>query len=408
MTVGGSGTGTNNANAFKNAGLVLENGSVLEVAKDSTVATFQKVSVNAGKTAGCKFGGLGFNSDGTTASGTSALVINELVNNGAAQITLDALGTNGDLLGAVAETSLVKGGVDVFQALIQTGKVMDESILNNFTLTGVGTGQATQEIKSATEQVATGYYDFDLALGDSGTDLGVSYDLTRIDISGGKTLTLYEEGTLDAQLTSESGSGNLTIAAGGKIILANDSANAFNSYTGVTNVLGTLTAHAGNLGSTSELQIGAGGHYVNAGDNKVGLLDADGTLELSEGYTLEITQGADKISNIASTLTGGGDLSFAAGELTVSGSSSSNYDGTVYVGSANSEAARLGRGRSYSGRTAGPRSTSTGPRVRPSLMKSAAPVRSTSISRAAPLRLAPNSSAFRRVARLFLTALPLT
>lgn len=338
MTVGGSGTGTNNANAFKNAGLVLENGSVLEVAKDSTVATFQKVSVNAGKTAGFKFGGLGFNSDGTTASGTSALVINELVNNGAAQITLDALGTNGDLLGAVAETSLVKGGVDVFQALIQTGKVMDESILNNFTLTGVGTGQATQEIKSATEQVATGYYDFDLALGDSGTDLGVSYDLTRIDISGGKTLTLYEEGTLDAQLTSESGSGNLTIAAGGKIILANDSANAFNSYTGVTNVLGTLTAHAGNLGSTSELQIGAGGHYVNAGDNKVGLLDADGTLELSEGYTLEITQGADKISNIASTLTGGGDLSFAAGELTVSGSSSSNYDGTVYVGSANSEA----------------------------------------------------------------------
>lgn len=338
MTVGGSGTGTNNANVFTTADLVLQGGSVLEVATGSTVTTFDKVSVNNGQTAGFKFGGLGFNSDGTTATGTSALVINELVNNGAAQITLDALGTNGDLLGAVAETSLVNGGVDVFQALIQTGKVMDESILNNFTLTGVGTGQATQEIKSATGQVATGYYDFDLALGDSGTDLGVSYDLTRIDISGDKTLTLYEEGTLDAQLTSESGSGNLTIAAGGKIILANDSANALNSYTGVTNVLGTLTAHAGNLGSTSELQIGAGGHYVNAGDNKVGLLDADGTLELSEGYTLEITQGADKISNIAGTLTGGGDLSFAAGELTVSGSSSSNYDGTVYVGSANSKA----------------------------------------------------------------------
>lgn len=338
MTVGGSGTGANNSEAFKDADLVLQSGSVLEVATGSTVTTFDKVSVNNGQTAGFKFGGLGFNSDGTTASGTSALVINELVNNGAAQITLDALGTNGDLLGAVAETSLVKGGVDVFQALIQTGKVMDESILNNFTLTGVGTGQATQEIKSATEQVATGYYDFDLALGDSGTDLGVSYDLTRIDISGGKTLTLYEEGTLDAQLTSESGSGNLTIAAGGKIILANDSANAFNSYTGVTNVLGTLTAHAGNLGSTSELQIGASGHYVNAGNNKVGLLDADGTLELWTGHRLEITQNSGESSNISGTLTGGGDLSFAAGELTVSGSSSSNYDGTVYVGSANSEA----------------------------------------------------------------------
>lgn len=341
MTVGGSGTGANNSEAFKDADLVLQSGSVLEVATGSTVTTFDKVSVNNGQTAGFKFGGLGFNSDGTTASGTSALVINELVNNGAAQITLDALdalGTNGDLLGAVAETSLVKGGVDVFQALIQTGKVMDESILNNFTLTGVGTGQATQEIKSATEQVATGYYDFDLALGDSGTDLGVSYDLTRIDISGGKTLTLYEEGTLDAQLTSDGGAGALTIAAGGDITLANASESALNSYTGVTNVLGKLTAYADNLGSTSELQIGAGGHYVNAGDNKVGLLDADGTLELSEGYTLEITQGADKSSNIAGTLTGGGDLSFAAGELTVSGSSSSNYDGTVYVGSANSDA----------------------------------------------------------------------
>lgn len=312
--------------------------SVLEVATGSTVTTFDKVSVNNGQTAGFKFGGLGFNSDGTTATGTSALVINELVNNGAAQITLDALGTNGDLLGAVAETSLVNGGVDVFQALIQTGKVMDESILNNFTLTGVGTGQATQEIKSVTEPVATGYYDFDLALGDSGTDLGVSYDLTRIDISGGKTLTLYEEGTLDAQLTSESGSGNLTIAAGGKIILANDSANALNSYTGVTNVLGTLTAHAGNLGSTSELRIGASGHYVNAGNNKVGLLDTDGTLELWTGHRLEITQNSDESSNISGTLTGGGDLLFAEGDLIVTGTTPSDYDGTVYVGSANSDA----------------------------------------------------------------------
>lgn len=335
MTVGGAGTGANNAAAFKDADLVLQSGSVLEVATGSTVKTFDTVSVNNGQTAGFKFGGLGFNSDGTTASGTSALVINELVNNGSAQITL---GTNGDLLGAVAETSLVNGGVDVFQALIQTGKVMDETILNNFTLTGVGTGQATQEIKSATEQVATGYYDFDLALGDSGTDLGVSYDLTRIDISGSKTLTLYEEGTLDAQLTSESGSGNLTIAAGGKIILANDSANALNSYTGVTNVLGTLTAHAGNLGSTSELRIGASGHYVNAGNNKVGLLDTDGTLELWTGHRLEITQNSDESSNISGTLTGGGDLLFAEGDLIVTGTTPSDYDGTVYVGSANSDA----------------------------------------------------------------------
>lgn len=338
MTVGGSGTGANNAEAFKDADLVLQSGSVLEVATGSTVTTFDKVSVNNGQTAGFKFGGLGFNSDGTTASGTSALVINELVNNGAAQIALDALGPNGDLLGAVAETSLVSGGVDVFQALIQTGEVMDESILNNFTLMGVGNGQATQEIKSATEQVATGYYDFDLALGDNGTDLGVFYDLTRIDISGGKTLTLSETGTLDAQLTSDGGAGDLTIAAGGDITLANASKSALNSYTGVTNVLGKLTAYAGNLGSTSELQIGASGHYINAGDNEVGLLDADGTLELRTGQTLEITQGATGRSDIAGTLTGGGDLLFAAGDLIVTGTTPSDYNGTVYVGGANSDA----------------------------------------------------------------------
>lgn len=338
MTVGGSGTGANNAEAFKDADLVLQSGSVLEVATGSTVTTFDKVSVNNGQTAGFKFGGLGFNSDGTTASGTSALVINKLVNNGAAQIALDALGPNGDLLGAVAETSLVSGGVDVFQALIQTGEVMDESILNNFTLMGVGNGQATQEIKSATEQVATGYYDFDLALGDNGTDLGVSYDLTRIDISGGKTLTLSETGTLDAQLTSDGGAGDLTIAAGGDITLANASKSALNSYTGVTNVLGKLTAYAGNLGSTSELQIGASGHYINAGDNEVGLLDADGTLELRTGQTLEITQGATGRSDIAGTLTGGGDLLFAAGDLIVTGMTPSDYNGTVYVGGANSDA----------------------------------------------------------------------
>lgn len=339
MTVGGSGTGANNSEAFKDADLVLQSGSVLEVATGSTVTTFDKVSVNNGQTAGFKFGGLGFNSDGTTASGTSALVINELVNNGSAEIALDALGTNSDLLGEAKESTLINGGVDVFQALIQTGIVMDESILENFKLTGVGNGKATQEIKSTTEQVATGYYDFDLALGDSGTDLGVSYDLTRIDISGGKTLTLYEEGTLDAQLTSDGGAGALTIAAGGDITLANASESALNSYTGVTNVLGKLTAYADNLGSTSKLQIGTSGQYVNAGDNKVGLLDANGKLELWKGHTLEITQDASGRSSIAGTLTGGGDLLFAAGDLIVIGTTTpSDYDGTVYVGSANSDA----------------------------------------------------------------------
>lgn len=293
---------------------------------------------------------------------------------------------------------------------------MDESILENFKLTGVGNGKATQEIKSTTEQVATGYYDFDLALGDSGTDLGVSYDLTRIDISGGKTLTLYETGILDAQLTSESGAGNLTIAAGGDITLANATAGALNSYTGVTNVLGKLTASDNNLGNTAELLIGTDGHYVNEGYNKVGRLDADGQLELGTGHTLEITQGASGTSSIAGTLMGGGDLSFAAGDLIVTGTTTPlGYVGTVYVGSANSDAVltisgagALGTGLIVLGTHSGSAVNIYGTEGQTSLTKSAASARSTSISRAAPLRLALNSPALRRVARLFLTALPLT
>ena len=415
MTVGCSGTGANNSEAFKDADLVLQSGSVLEVATGSTVTTFDKVSVNNGQTAGFKFGGLGFNSDGTTASGTSALVINELVNNGAAQITLDALGTNGDLLGAVAETSLVKGGVDVFQALIQTGKVMDESILNNFTLTGVGTGQATQEIKSATEQVATGYYDFDLALGDSGTDLGVSYDLTRIDISGGKTLTLYEEGTLDAQLTSESGSGNLTIAAGGKsfspTILRTLSTAIRASRTFLARSLRTPVTSAArpNFRLARAAITSMRATTRSASSTRTARLSSGrGTGSKSPRIRVRARtfRARSRAVVISRLLRANSPFPVRVRQTTTAPFTSAAP--TPRRCSRSRAPARLGRGRSYSGRTAGPRSTSTGPRVRPSLMKSAAPVRSTSISRAAPLRLAPNSSAFRRVARLFLTALPLT
>lgn len=345
MTVG-AGTdpyGANNAQAFAGADLNLSKDALLTVASGTSTDVFGTVTVI--DSARFDLGALGFQSvrgQGSATTGTTQLLIDKLVANEGASgtIILDSLGTSRDLAGVVNENALFAGGIDVFQTLIATSETIDEALLGRFSLSGAGSEQVTQNIQSNGIDVATGYYDFELALGSGNTDLGVAYDLTRIDISGSKTLTLSEKGSLDAQLTSENGSGSLTIAADGDITLANNSndPNSFNSYTGVTNVLGKLTAHNNNLGNTSELLIGTGGHYVNAGDNKVGLLDADGTLELMEGRTLEIAQGADESSNIAGTLTGKGNLSFAAGELTVSGSSPSNYRGTVYVGSANSDA----------------------------------------------------------------------
>lgn len=367
MTVG-AGTdsyGANNAQAFAGADLNLSKDALLTVASGTSTDVFGTVTVI--DSARFDLGALGFQSvrgQGSAAAGTTQLLIDKLVANEGASgtIILDLLGTSRDLAGVVNENALLAGGIDAFQTLIATGETINEALLGRFSLSGAGSEQVTQNIQSNGIDVATGYYDFELATGgDNNSDLGVSYDLTRIDISGGKTLTLFETGTLDAQLTSESGAGKLTIAAGGNITLANDSADALNGYTGVTNVLGTLTAHANNLGNTSELLIGTDGHYINAGDNKVGHLNANGTLELLIDKKLEITQGAGEISNIAGTLTGGGDLSFAAGDLIVTGTTTpSVYAGTVYVGNDTSDAVltisgagALGRGSIVLGKNNG-------------------------------------------------------
>lgn len=367
MTVG-AGTdsyGANNAQAFAGADLNLSKDALLTVASGTSTDVFGTVTVI--DSARFDLGALGFQSvrgQGSAAAGTTQLLIDKLVANEGASgtIILDLLGTSRDLAGVVNENALLAGGIDAFQTLIATGETINEALLGRFSLSGAGSEQVTQNIQSNGIDVATGYYDFELATGgDNNSDLGVSYDLTRIDISGGKTLTLFETGTLDAQLTSESSAGNLTIAAGGNITLANDSADALNGYTGVTNVLGTLTAHANNLGNTSKLLIGTDGHYINAGDNKVGHLNANGTLELLIDKKLEITQGAGEISNIAGTLTGGGDLSFAAGDLIVTGTTTpSVYAGTVYVGNDTSDAVltisgagALGRGSIVLGKNNG-------------------------------------------------------
>ena len=72
---------------------------------------------------------------------------------------------------------------------------------------------------------------------------------------------------------------------GGDITLANASESALNSYTGVTNVLGKLTAYANNLGSTSELGI-----YE---------MCQDGLRQVSNPSELLLTQDHEGLSGVA-------------------------------------------------------------------------------------------------------------
>jgi len=334
MTVGtGEGTvGANNAARFAGANLNLSSGSLLTVESSTVVNAFNTVTVE--DSARFDLGALGF-SAGLPLSGTTQLQIDALaLENGASgTIILDPVGANNDILGAVNQTALISGGVNAFQSLIATDNTIDESVLGSFVLSGVGTGQVTQNIRSNGSDVATGYYNYDLALGDSGTDLGVAYSLTQVDIHADQTLTLSESGLLDAQLTSSSGAGNLTIAASGNITLT----NRLNAYTGDTTVDagGALTAAAGALGQTDDLVVS--GSFTNTGANEVKRLTVadSGALTLNGSLTIaHAGYGAtDAASTIAGALDGSGGITLESGKLTVTENKETDYSGGVGLGS---------------------------------------------------------------------------
>ena len=334
MTVGtGEGTvGANNVAGFAGANLNLSSGSLLTVESSTVVNAFNTVTVE--DSARFDLGALGF-SAGLPLSGTTQLQIDALaLENGASgTIILDPVGANNDILGAVNQTALISGGVNAFQSLIATDNTIDESVLGSFVLSGVGTGQVTQNIQSNGSDVATGYYNYDLALGDSGTDLGVAYSLTQVDIHADQTLTLSESGLLDAQLTSSSGAGNLTIAASGNITLT----NRLNAYTGDTTVDagGALTAAAGALGQTDDLVVS--GSFTNTGANEVKRLTVadSGALTLNGSLTIaHAGYGAtDAASTIAGALDGSGGITLESGKLTVTENKETDYSGGVGLGS---------------------------------------------------------------------------
>lgn len=317
-------SGSSNAVNMANGRAVLDEGAELQVATGGVVDTFDALNGSGGT---IRFNGeLGI--DASTDE-LGKLQVGSLAGSG--DIAVSVPGENDKVDQDLRETGVIdRDDNGFFQSLIiaENGTVTAEG----WTLNG-GTGGSGlhQDIMNAagTGTVAQAIYRYGLEAGKDGdrNALGVGFDLETVDISGGKTLTLSEEGTLDAVVTNSSGSGNLTIA--GKVVLS----NADNDYTGSTTVTGTLTVAAGAIGDasarTAELIINAG-TYINAGANTVGTLSASGgALELNDTLTIE-DGGSNTISG--GSISGAGALALNSGALMINGLQDSGYTGRVTVG----------------------------------------------------------------------------
>ena len=194
-------------------------------------------------------------------------------------------------------------------------------------------------------RIATGYYSYGLNVTeDNPNQLGVSYQLTKVNVSGAAVLALegatagspeYENAlTLSANVTGEGGlqltSGDLTLAG-----------NA-NNYEGPTKVgtesgsAATLTVSSGSsLGRTDALFVYGNAVFVNESkDTEAGRLvvDENGTVQLDAGSVLTVTD-SDSQSVLDGTLTGSGALNLNDGvSLTVSADKAQSYTGLVTVG----------------------------------------------------------------------------
>lgn len=343
MTVGGDADsiGAHNASAFRKTDLSLIGDALLTVASgNGAVSTFSDLTVSGGA---IRFEGTaGFNAD---TSSLAELNISGSLNLQSGDIKLTLPGDAEDLTGVLSHSEIIASQSNKFEGLINASGGITGS-LDNITINGSGSDTSFSGTQNITGDLAAGgtgnvaYAQYDYKLGTSGNSLGLIFNLSEIDIVGGETLVLTENGALSAVVKNYgTGAGNLTVASGATIELTNR-----NAYTGVTTVEGTLTAGESGVGNTSELRVESGGRFVNAGANSVGhlVVDAHGTLELSTGQTLGIKQAAGQTSTISGAILGAGSLNLDDGELVVhanSGTSGeSGWSGTINVGDSDSDA----------------------------------------------------------------------
>lgn len=340
LDVGGAtdSTGDKNARNLIGADLSLANGSIVNV--NGLVTTFDTVSVTNG---GFTFTGMGFNAPNSTLDGVSQLTIKDLNLTGTTVIRVNVPAENGDLLGDIAQNALLSYGQTPFQTLIATGGMISDSEFAHLTLDNTNNVQkVSQGIFDGQTLVATGYYNFGLALSSDQTDVGILYKLTQVDIANDQILTLSEDGTLDAQLTSSEGTGHLTIAQGGDVTLGAEGSSSQNSYTGNTTINSgaSLTAWEHALGNTTNLIVN--GSYTNAGANAVDLLDVatGGSLTLDAALTLEHAT-AESESSIAGATIGSGAINVGQGTLSITENVNTTYGGQILLGQENSIAALI-------------------------------------------------------------------
>lgn len=317
-------SGSNNALNMAGADFKLGSGAELKVEKDGLVDTFKQLSVENGST--IRFEGeLGI---GAGAGDLAKLQVNSL--SGSGNIVIDLPADGQKVSQTIGEGDLIaRDNSGFFQSLIvaETGGVNASGwILNSNSGTASGLKQGIFDANNT--EVAQAEYSYGLEAGtdDGKNALGIGFDLTAVDISGGKTLTLSGEGDFDAVVKDSTGAGDLLIS--GNIGLTN-SENAYSGKTTVSST-GTLTAAAGALGETSELNLQDGASYVNDGENTVGTLNAQGAqLTLNGALLLEDGSG-NSISG--GSISGAGAFTLNAGNLEIDALESEKYSGVVTLG----------------------------------------------------------------------------
>lgn len=319
MTVGGSaGTeGIYNAANLASANFNLNNGSTLIVAtQDTVVDTFNTLTVDGGT--------IQFNGKfGLEASPTQLGQLQVGALNGSGNISLELPESNDSVAQTIAQNDLLSiDGKSLFQALITANEGQEVSV-DGWTLNGDAVTTLSglrQDVMDGNELVAQALYDYELTAKQNA--LGIGYELTRIDIQSGKTLTLTEQGELSAVVTDLNGQGSLLITDNGNVTLSGK-----NVYSGTTTVDGaSLTADASGLGNTSGLTL-TDANFTNAGANTANVLSStNSTINLNN--TLELS-GSSQITG--GTVNGAGSLN-VLGSLQVSGVVAGNYSGTIELG----------------------------------------------------------------------------
>lgn len=310
-------SGAANAANLAGAGFTVGENALLRVESGGVVSTFEDLTFSDGDIA--------FGSDlARQDAGFGSLKISGSIAGGGNVVIEEA--ESGKTSDTLANTGVVAAARDdLFFTLIDAKS--GEVAINNWTLNG-SSGQQTirQDIKQGADGVvAHAVYNYVLAAGDSGHDLGIAYDMTGIEILTGKTLELTEGGELSVTLSDEpSGSNGSLKVASGALVLTGE-----NTYTGLTTVAGgaNLTAGASGLGKTSGLVVEDKAAYTNSGANTVGSLTVDGTLTLAD--TLTVT-GSGSI-NAGATVSGSGTLALQSGTTTVyaGAAASRGYTGDI-------------------------------------------------------------------------------